>query len=190
MVSVGRRHGRLPSLEILHAFTSATCDSDLALQWKDCGLGWRRLAPRATPSTPRGIGRRFRSEAGFSDSDQDMTDLLSIDRPLFPVADQHVAARGRKLWAIFLEAGQNGKIALIHQLAAETLRVAGACLLLLLRAAMSQGVGRNRDGQQDERQEEFVHVLPPTDFRQPSDPSSPGLIYHRDRDRSLRNDTV
>jgi hypothetical protein len=101
-----------------------------------------------------------------------MTDLVSIDRPLWPVADQHVAARRRKLWAVFLEAGQNGKIALIH-LAAETLHIAGACLLLLLRAAMSLGARQNRDGQQDKRQEEFVHVSPPTDFRQPSDASSP-----------------
>src|SRR6266404_6274066 len=80
-------------------------------------------------------------------------------RRLLPVADQHVAARGRKLRTIFLEAGQNGEVALIHQLAAETLHVAGACLLLLLRAAMSQGY-RNRDRQQDERQENFLHFLP------------------------------
>ena len=60
---------------------------------------------------------------------------------LLPVADQHVAARGRELWPIFLEAGQNGEVALIHQLAAEALHVAGTCLLLLVRAAMSQGAG-------------------------------------------------
>jgi hypothetical protein len=36
------------------------------------------------------------------------------------VADQHVPARSRELWTVFLEAGQNGKIALIHQLAAKT----------------------------------------------------------------------
>src|SRR6266404_8823351 len=81
-------------------------------------------------------------------------------RRLLPVADQHVAARGRKLRTIFLEAGQNGEVALIHQLAAETLHVAGACLLLLICAAMSEGGGRNRDRQQDKCQENFVHFLP------------------------------
>jgi hypothetical protein len=80
-----------------------------------------------------------------------------IDRPLLPVADQHVAARDRKLLTIFLEASQNGKIALIHQLVAETLHVAGARLLLLIRAAMGKGASRNLDRQQDERQKEFVH---------------------------------
>ena len=65
-----------------------------------------------------------------------MTDNSSADRPLLSVADQHGEASGRQLWTIFLEAGQNGKIALIHQLAAETLHVARAGLLLLIRAAM------------------------------------------------------
>jgi hypothetical protein len=68
-----------------------------------------------------------------------------------------LAARGRKLWTIFLEASQNGKIALIHQLPAETPHVVGACLLLLIRAAMSQGAGRSCDAQQGECQKEFVH---------------------------------
>jgi hypothetical protein len=70
---------------------------------------------------------------------------------LLPVAHQHVAARERKLGAILREASQNSKIALIHQLAAEMLHVARASFLLLIRAVMSQGAGRNRDGQQDER---------------------------------------
>src|SRR5258707_6396640 len=91
-------------------------------------------------------------------SDQGMTAPRFIDCSLLPVADQHVAARGRKLWTIFLEAGQNGEVALVHQLAAETLHVAGACLLLLLRAAMSQGASRNWDRQQDKSQEEFMHL--------------------------------
>src|SRR5712672_4161581 len=90
-------------------------------------------------------------------SDQSMTDPSYIDRSLLPVADQHAAACGRKLRTIFLEAGQNGKIALIHQLAAETLHVVGACLLLLIRAAMSQGAGRSCDTQQGECQKEFAH---------------------------------
>ena len=57
------------------------------------------------------------------------------------MADQHIAARGRELWTIFLEAGQNGEIALIHQLAAQTLHITGACLLLLIGAAIGQGAG-------------------------------------------------
>ena len=61
----------------------------------------------------------------------------------------------RSSYAIFLEAGQHGKITLIHQLAAETLHVVGACLLLLIRTAMGKGAGRNRDSQQDERLKEF-----------------------------------
>jgi hypothetical protein len=35
------------------------------------------------------------------------------------MAHQHVAARGSELWTIFLEARQDGKIALIQQLSAE-----------------------------------------------------------------------
>src|SRR5712671_5090541 len=80
-----------------------------------------------------------------------------IDRLLLPVADQHVAARGRELWTVFLEASQNGKIALIHQLAAKTLDVARACLLLLVCARTSKGTGRSWDAQQGECQKEFVH---------------------------------
>jgi hypothetical protein len=81
-----------------------------------------------------------------------------------PVADQHPAARGRKFWAIFLEASQNGKIALIHQLAAEALHIGCASFLFLVCAAMRKGAGRNGNGQQDERQKQFVHCVP--SFRQ------------------------
>src|ERR1700683_1473020 len=77
-------------------------------------------------------------------------------RPLLPVADQHVTARGRELRPIVLEASQNRKIALIHQRAAKTLDVARASLLILLRAAMSQGASRDRGAQQDQRQEALV----------------------------------
>ena len=106
-----------------------------------------------------------------------MTDL-SADRPLLPVADQHGAARRRQLWTIFLEAGQNGKIALIHQLAAETLHVARTSLLLLIRAAMSKGAGRSWDRQQDERQKEFVHGV--TTFslgRAPATLEGPNVVH-------------
>src|SRR6267154_4796282 len=80
-----------------------------------------------------------------------MTAPCYIDRSLLPVADQTVAARGGKLWTIFLEASQNGKLALIHQLAAKTLDVARACLLLLVCARTSKGTGRSWDAQQGER---------------------------------------
>src|SRR5712672_2402343 len=92
-----------------------------------------------------------------------MTAPCYIDRSLLPVADQNVAARGGKLWTIFLEASQNGKIALIHQLAAKTLDVARACLLLLVCARTSKGTGRSWDAQQGECHKEFVHGV--TSFR-------------------------
>src|SRR6266481_5730460 len=72
----------------------------------------------------------------------------SIDRSLLSMADQHGAARGRELRAIFLQASQDRKIALIHQLPAEALDVAGASLLLLLGAAMGKDTGRSCDRQQ------------------------------------------
>src|SRR5258706_5641835 len=91
----------------------------------------------------------LRKEADSSDLASGRDQSSFVDRSLLTVADQHVAARGRKLWTIFLEASQNGKIALIHQLAAETLDVAGASLLLLVCAAMRKGAGRSWDTQQD-----------------------------------------
>src|SRR6266404_8086079 len=96
------------------------------------------------------------------DTPRDATARL-IDRLLLPVADQHVAARGREFWTVFLEASQNGKIALIHQLAAKMLDVARACLLLLVCARASKGTGRSWDAQQDECHKEFVHGV--TSFR-------------------------
>src|SRR5712671_5501625 len=76
---------------------------------------------------------------------------------LLPVVDQHLTTGCGQLWTIFLKTSQNGEIALIHQLAAETLDIARAGLLLLLCAAMSKGAGRNRNRQQGECQESFVH---------------------------------
>src|ERR1700738_1902577 len=113
------------------------------------------------PSVAYCMGR-LSSEPAFG-SRPDLSSL--IDWLLLPVAHQHVAAGGRELWAIFLQAGQNGKIALIHQLAAEVLHVARASLLLLLGAAMSKDAGRNRNRQQRECQENLVHCWLPSDFR-------------------------
>jgi hypothetical protein len=47
-----------------------------------------------------------------------------------------VAARGGEFWTVFLEASQNGEIALIHQLPSETLHVRCASLLFLFCTAM------------------------------------------------------
>src|SRR6266404_5338482 len=58
---------------------------------------------------------------------------------LLPVTDQHTAAGGTKLCAIFLEASQDSEIALIHQLTAETLHVARASFLLLYRCRCERG---------------------------------------------------
>src|ERR1700704_2171224 len=109
----------------------------------------------------------LRKEADSSDLASGRDQSSFVDRSLLPVADQHVAARGRKFWTVFLEAGQNGKIALIQQLAAETPRVQCASLLFLFCTAMRKRAGRNRNRQQDQRQEEqaeFVHCEPPSDF--------------------------
>src|ERR1700687_258244 len=115
---------------------------------------------KGAPSPPRGIAMpRAPFEGGLFCIRIKASPIFFYRCSLLPVADQHVAARGRKLWTIFLEATQNRKIALIHQLATETLHVAGACLLLLIRAATSQGATRNRDRQQDERHEKSVHYV-------------------------------
>src|SRR6476660_8890677 len=74
---------------------------------------------------------------------------------LLAVVDQHLTTGCGQLWTIFLKTSQNGEIALIHQLAAETLDIARAGLLLLC-AAMSKGAGRNRNRQQGECQESFA----------------------------------
>ena len=68
--------------------------------------------------------------------------------PLLAVADQHVVAGLADLGTIFLEAGQNHQIALIHDVAAKLLHVAGAGLLLSFGAAAALGLlgqcaGRN-----------------------------------------------
>ncbi len=52
---------------------------------------------------------------------------------------------------------------MIHQLAAKTLDVARACLLLLVCARTSKGTGRSWDAQQGECHKEFVHGV--TSFR-------------------------
>src|ERR1700686_3310583 len=138
---VGRWYGRLP-------FEMESIVDLVGSVWP---LRRRRRHREGSP------GVELRSEAGSSAFGSRHHRSSSIDRSLLTVADQHVAARGRELCTIFLEASQNSKIALIHQLAAEMLHVARACLLLLVCAGMSKGAGRSWDTQQGECQEEFVH---------------------------------
>src|SRR6266478_7462835 len=106
------------------------------------------------PRDDRCIADRW-TGAFCSRSRHDRSSLIA--RPLLPVTEQHMAAGGTQLWTIFLEASQNGKIALIHQLAAETLYIGCASPLLLVRPAVRKGAGRNRDTEQEKRHEEFVH---------------------------------
>src|SRR5260370_811799 len=105
-----------------------------------------RAAPQASPPAPPSIervapthgscGPRSRARSRITAVIQSVT--LSIDR-LLPVTAQNIAACWTKLWTIFLQASQDSKIALIHQLTAETLHVARASLLLLISAAVSEG---------------------------------------------------
>jgi|SRR5947209_8120256 len=88
-----------------------------------------------------------------------------IDYRLLPVTDQHIAAGRTKLWAIFLEASQDSKIAPIHQLAAEALHVASASLLVLIGPAVSEGANGNRDIQQEKCHQELVHCVSSFRFR-------------------------
>jgi hypothetical protein len=59
------------------------------------------------------------------------------------MSGQHVSASRMQPGAIFLQAGQNRKIALIHNLAAELLDIVDASLLVLVGASMlRKGFGR------------------------------------------------
>src|ERR1700738_4357563 len=81
---------------------------------------------------------------------------------LLAVVFQHLIAGRGQLGTILLQASQNGEIALIDHRAAETLHVARARLLLVRRAAalLGDGTGGNRDRQQGEWQEKFMHRVP------------------------------
>jgi hypothetical protein len=65
---------------------------------------------------------------------------------LLTVALQDLGASRRKLLAIFLQAGKDGEVALIHHGTAMPLHVAGASFLLVYRAAMlREGRGGERE---------------------------------------------
>ncbi|MGB8604941.1 hypothetical protein [Bradyrhizobium sp.] len=65
--------------------------------------------------------------------------------------DQHLKARMTQFLAVLLQAGQNGKIALINHLAAEANRIPRTSLFVLLAAAVLRQREINAGNQQDER---------------------------------------
>jgi len=75
--------------------------------------------------------------------------LTDASRGLLPVVLQNLVAGGADLGTMFLEAGQDGEIALIDDRTAELLDVTGAGLLLLRRSAalllLGEGSGRSRE---------------------------------------------
>jgi hypothetical protein len=85
---------------------------------------------------------------------------------LLAVALEHLVAGRADLGAVFLEARQDGEIALIEYRTAELLRVAGTGLLFFRRSALllGEGSGRSRERQQGEWEEKFAHRVP--SFRQ------------------------
>ncbi|QFI77083.1 hypothetical protein F8237_05045 [Bradyrhizobium betae] len=81
---------------------------------------------------------------------------------LLVVALQNLVAGLRDLGAIFLEAGQDGEIALVDDRTAELLHIARAGLLFGVRAASCLGECRRRKGcrQQGESDEKLTHCIP------------------------------
>src|SRR3981081_3710783 len=90
------------------------------------------------------------------------------ERRLLAVVLQYQVAGGTDLGTMFLEAREDGEIALVDHRTAELLHVAGAGLLLLRRSAArllrGEGPGRSRERQQGECEEKFTHRIP--SFRQ------------------------
>jgi hypothetical protein len=93
--------------------------------------------------------------------------LANESRSLLPVVLENLVAGSAYLGTMFLQARQDGEIALIDHRTAEFLHVAGAGLLLFRRSAallLGDGSRRNRDRQQCECKEKFTHRIP--SFRQ------------------------
>jgi hypothetical protein len=93
--------------------------------------------------------------------------LAKESRSLLPVVLENLVAGSAYLGTMFLQARQDGEIALIDHRTAEFLHVAGAGLLLFRRSAallLGNGSRRNRDRQQGECKEKFTHRIP--SFRQ------------------------
>jgi hypothetical protein len=77
------------------------------------------------------------------------------------VLQHHVTSLGQ-LGAVLLQAGENSEVALIDHRTAVTLNITGTGRLLLGRSAalLRDGGGGDRQGQQDQSQERFVHSVP------------------------------
>src|SRR5882757_3599018 len=77
-----------------------------------------------------------------------MQRLTGVTCRLLPVVLEHLIAGRGDLGTILLQARQNGEIALVDDRTAETLHVAGTCLLLVRRSAallLGEVIRRNRD---------------------------------------------
>src|SRR6476469_9588831 len=111
---------------------------------------------------------RHRAENGFPRGRTD------VSRALLAVVLENLVAGRADLGAIFLEARQDGEVALVDDRAAVLLDVAGTGLLLVRRSAalllLGEGSGRSRERQQGECEEKFTHRIP--SFRQ-QESSSP-----------------
>src|SRR5262245_30152262 len=110
------------------------------------------------PPVTRVIAPKRRSPRGLTDA----------GRALLAVVLENLVAGRADLGAIFLEARQDGEVALVDDRTAVLLDVAGTSLLLvrcsaplLLRECCLR---RDRDRQQGESQERFTHRIP--SFRQ------------------------
>src|ERR1700712_3645466 len=137
------------------------------------GFSWRwAAADAAGPHAPyRGIRlqnqcyRRWRAVRPWPDrcwcrlqarfADAKCPALLAV------VLQHHVASLGQ-LGAVLLQAGENSEVALIDHRTAVTLNIPGTGRLLLGRSAtlLRDGGGGDRQGQQDQSQERFVHSVP------------------------------
>src|SRR4029453_8415390 len=102
--------------------------------------------------------------------------LSGAGRALLAVVLENLVAGRADLRAVFLEAGQDGEIALVNHRTAELLHVAVTGLLLLRCSAprwlrlLGEGSGRSRERQQGECEERFAHRIP--SFRQQESCSS------------------
>src|SRR6185436_12701192 len=97
-------------------------------------------------------------------------------RALLAVVLENLVTGGADLGTIFLEARQDGEIALVDHRPAELLHVAVTGLLLLRCSAprrlrlLGEGSGRSRERQQSECEKRFTHRIP--SFRQQESCSS------------------
>ena len=95
-------------------------------------------------------------------------------RALLAVVLENLVAGRADLGPMFLEARQNGEVALVDDRAAVLLDVAGTGLLLVCRSAalllLGEGPGRSRERQQGECEEKFTHRIPSFQQQESSSP--------------------